>query len=148
MVGGKPATVASLYSGHELEEGGSKVTRCGGHLLVGKAALTPLPTIEEKLRRTVLQTLPPRGKEQVHDCISSMFLLQWDQLVATCEGPTRVMSGQRSQLTTARNCVKTESLNWEPTGGCQGRDDLTKSPVETSKGLLWRTLSRILRGDD
>ena len=32
--------------------------------------------------------------------------------------------------------------------GCQSRDDLTKSPVETSKGLLWRMLFRMLRGDD
>ena len=57
-------------------------------------------------------------------------------------------SDQKSQLTDTRNSAKTESLNREQTGVCQSGDDLTNSRVESSDGLLWRTLFRMLRGDD
>ena len=98
-------------------------------LLVDKAPLTPLPTIEEGLGKEALWTTPPTGEEQVHDCSASIYLLQWDQFVAAREGLTRVRSGQRSQLTAARNSAMTKSLNCELTGGCQSSNDLTKSYV-------------------
>ena len=59
-----------------------------------------------------------------------------------------VTSGQEGQLTIAHNSVKTESLNWEQIGGCQWRNDLAESRVKAGKVTLWRTLFRMLRGDD
>ena len=111
--------MARLYSEHEPEEARSKAKK-RGCLLVGKAALKPLPTIKERLNKAALQTSPPRGKEQVHDCSIGTLLLQWDQFLITHEGPSRVMSGL-----SARDSVKTKSLSREHTGGCQGRDHLT-----------------------
>ena len=68
--------VPRLYSGHKLEEAGSKAKRRSGGLLVDKAALTSLPTIEERLCKAARQTTLPRGEEQAHNCSTSMFLLQ------------------------------------------------------------------------
>ena len=77
-----------------------------------------------------------------------MFLLRWDQFVAMGEGPTRVMSGQRSQLTASHTSIRTESLNWEQIEGCLRRNDLAESRVKASKVALWCMLFRMLRGDD
>ena len=135
--------VARLYSGRELKEAESKVETSCSSLLVDKAPLTPLPTIEEGLGKAALWTTPPRGEEQVHNCSTSMYLLQWDQFAAAREGFSRVRSGQRSQLAAACNFMMTKFLDCELTGGCRSSDDITKSPAKSGIGLF--LLGRLFR---
>ena len=68
--------------------------------------------------------------------------------MAMRERPTRIMSGQGSQLTALHNSIKTKSLNWEQIGGCQWRNDLAKSRTKANKVTIWRTLFGMLRGKD
>ena len=101
--GGKPASAARPWVRHKLEEAGSKGEMLSRRPILGKARDTPSPKIEEGPCQATPQAAPPRGKELTHDYNTCMFPLQWDQFMATRDGPTRMTSDQGSHQGEARD---------------------------------------------
>ena len=98
-----PASAAHPCARHELEEAGSKGEMLSRRPILGKARDTPSPKIEEGPCQATPQAAPPRGKELTHDYNTCMFPLQWDQFMATRDGPTRMTSDQGSHQGEARD---------------------------------------------
>ena len=121
--------------------------------LLGKARDMPSPEIEERPPQATPQAAPPRCEELAHDYSINMFPLQWDQLMATRDKPTKMMRDQGSQLTASLNTTKINSLNREPIDGREAERYTAwelvparrQSRAKDSKVTLNHTIFKMLR---